>query len=58
MNKTYTCPQCFQEALKYAMIDIDGTNLEEGYSCSECGVEFIGTENAQVLEFNTEINED
>lgn len=53
MNKLHhTCPQCFHEALKYAMIDLDGTNLEEGYSCADCGAEFIGIDNEQVLEIN------
>lgn len=36
------CPYCLEEALKYAMIDIDGTNIEEGYSCEECGAYEVG----------------
>lgn len=46
------CPYCLEEALKYAMIDIDGTNIEEGYSCEECGAEFIGIENEEVIRVN------
>jgi len=30
------CPHC-EVVLKAKMIDIDGTNLEEHYVCSECG---------------------
>jgi hypothetical protein len=46
------CPYCLEEALKYAIIDIDGTNIEEGYSCKECGAEFIGIENEEVIRVN------
>lgn len=56
MKLHHTCPQCFQEALKYAMIDLDGTNLEEGYSCADCGAEFIGIDNERVVEINEDIN--
>lgn len=54
----YTCPGCYQETLRYAMIDLDETNLEEGYCCSECGAEFIGLHNEQVLEINEELKND
>lgn len=56
--KQYTCPACQEEALKYAMIDTDGTNLEEGYACSECGECFIGLDNQEVIEQNPEIQQD
>lgn len=56
--KYYTCPACQEEALKYAMIDTDGTNLEEGYSCGECGECFIGLDNQEVIEHNPQITED
>lgn len=52
-RKPMICPECQEEALKYAMIDIDGTNLEEGHSCSECGANFIGLDNKQVTEANS-----
>lgn len=51
-GKPTICPECQEETLKYAMIDIDGTNLEEGYSCSECGANFVGLNNGQVIEAN------
>ena len=35
------CPECGSE-MQFAMIDIDGTNLEEGYECLECGNEIFG----------------
>lgn len=53
-----TCPCCEEDALKYAVIDMDGTNLEDGYSCTECGANFIGIDNEQVIEFNPEITTD
>lgn len=56
--KYYTCPACYEEALKYAMIDVDGTNLEEGYSCGECGECFIGLDNQEVIEQNPEIQQE
>lgn len=39
------CPQCGEE-LHYAMIDTDGTNLEEGMECPnpDCDYERIGVE--------------
>ena len=49
------CPECQEQALRYAMIDVDGTNLEEGYSCGECGECFIGLDNEQVIETNPEM---
>ena len=52
-NEPKICPDCQEEALKYAMIDVDDTNLEEGYSCSECGANFIGLDNEQVIKANT-----
>lgn len=54
-KKFYTCPECQEEALRYAMIDTDGTNLEEGYCCEECEAEFLGLHNHEVIEFNPEI---
>lgn len=57
-TKIYTCPECQEEALRYAIIDTDGTNLEEGYSCRECGAEFIGLRNHGVIELNPEITTD
>lgn len=56
-EKLYICPECQEEALRYAMIDLDGTNLEEGYSCGECGANFIGLDNESVIETNPEITE-
>ena len=56
--KHYTCPACQEESLKYAMIDVDGTNLEEGFSCGECGECFIGLDNQAVIEHNPQITED
>jgi len=36
------CPDCGAD-LRYAMIDTDGTNIEEGVECTEqCGYERIG----------------
>ena len=29
--------ECCEAEAKFAMIDLDGTNLEEGYECSDCG---------------------
>ncbi len=55
--KYYTCPQCYQESLRYAMLDLDGTNLEEGYCCSDCKREFIGLHHEQVVEINPDIND-
>lgn len=52
-DKPKICPECQEEALKYAMIDVDGTNLEEGYSCGECGECFIGLDNKQVADANS-----
>ena len=46
------CPACQEVALRYAMIDIDGTNLEEGYCCGECGEEFLGVDNEEVKQAN------
>lgn len=57
-KKFYTCPECQEEALRYAMIDTDGTNLEEGYCCEECEAEFLGLHNHEVIELNPEITED
>ena len=38
------CPDCDAE-LRFAMIDVDGTNLEEGMECTErCGYERVGIE--------------
>lgn len=56
--KSKTCPECQEEALRYAVIDVDGTNLEEGYSCRECGANFIGLDNHEVTELNPQITED
>lgn len=57
-HKYHTCPACQEEALRYAILDLDGTNLEEGYSCEECGECFIGLDNQEVVEHNPEIVED
>lgn len=54
-KKLYICPECQEEALRYAMIDLDGTNLEEGYSCGECVANFIGLDNQEVTILNPEI---
>lgn len=37
-----TCPECGED-LRFAMIDVDGTNLEEGYECTntECNYECL-----------------
>lgn len=56
--KLHICPDCQEEALRYAMIDVDGTNLEEGYACGECGDCFIGLDNEQVIKFNPEITKE
>ncbi len=56
-TKYYTCPDCGEESLRYAVIDVDGTNLEEGYSCDACGEEFIGLDNYSVAECNPEMNQ-
>lgn len=56
-TKPLTCPDCQEESLRYAIIDIDGTNLEEGYECKECGETYIGKENQQVLEANPNLSE-
>lgn len=45
IKRMYTRPECNEERLKYAIIDIDGTKLEEGYSCGNCGADFIGLDN-------------
>ena len=39
------CPECGEE-LQYAMIELDGKNLEEGMECSnpDCDYERIGIE--------------
>lgn len=56
--KYYTCPECQEETLKYAMIDLDDTtNIEEGFSCSECSANFIGVDNELVTKTNPEIAE-
>lgn len=54
IKRRYTCSECNEERLKYAIIDIDGTNLEEGYSCGNCGADFIGLDNEQVVAVNLE----
>ena len=46
------CPACQGERLSYAMIDIDGANLEGGYFCRECGEEFLGIDNEEVKQAN------
>lgn len=56
-RKIFTCPACQEEALRYAMIDVDGTNLEEGYYCQECGERFLGIDNEEVKQANQENNE-
>ena len=58
VKKLYTCPECNEISLKYAIIDIDGTNLKEGYSCENCESEFIGLDNEQVNAVNPEISRD
>ena len=35
MSRLLKCPEC-EGAMHIAMIDVDGTNLEEGYECEEC----------------------
>ena len=57
-RKYYTCPVCEEQKLRYAVIDIDGTNLEEGYCCESCGETFIGLDNTEIVELNPEINND
>ena len=54
--KYYLCPVCEEQRLRYAVIDIDGTNLEEGYCCESCGETFIGLDNEEIVELNPEIN--
>jgi len=44
--KLYRCQECGEGLVKFQMIDIDGTNLEEGYGCSYCGYEFLENDNA------------
>lgn len=56
-TKYRTCPACQEKALRYAMIDVEGTNLEEGYCCQECGEEFLGIENEEVKQANKEYDE-
>ncbi|MFR9543620.1 MAG: hypothetical protein SNH27_16425 [Rikenellaceae bacterium] len=56
-RKYYICPECEEQELRYAIIDLDGTNLEEGYCCQECGAEFIGLGNDSVYEANPDMNE-
>lgn len=56
-TKFRTCPACKEESLRYAMIDVDGTNLEEGYCCQECDEEFLGIDNEEVKQANKEDNE-
>ena len=43
-EETYTCPECGFE-LRVAMLDMDGTNLEEGYTCTNCDFECLEIEN-------------
>ncbi len=56
-TKYYTCPECEEQKLRYAIIDLDGTNLEEGYCCEGCGETFIGLDHYEVVEVNPNINE-
>ena len=51
-SQNHICPACQEGALRYAMIDVDGTNLEEGYYCQECGEKFLGLNNEEVKQSN------
>ncbi len=56
-RKYYICPECEEQKLRYAVIDLDGTNLEEGYCCESCSETFIGLDHSQVVELNPNIND-
>ena len=56
-RKYYTCPECEKQKLRYAVIDLDDTNLEEGYCCESCGETFIGLYHDQEVELNPNIND-
>lgn len=53
----HTCPDCGEESLRYTVIDLDGTNLEEGYCCEGCSETYIGLDNCEVLEINEQLRE-
>ena len=53
----YICPNCDERYLRYAVIDLDGTNLDEGYFCENCSETYIGLGNHEVLEVNEKLRE-
>ena len=46
------CPKC-ADGMTFAVIDIDGRNLEEGHECPSCSCQYFGgTHEPKVSRFN------